>query len=60
MDLAKLDTPALVKLLEHPNSWMRRKARRVLSEQTKISEDTLKSLTEAAYAKGNIEAFWTL
>ena len=60
MDLAKLDTPALVELLEHPNSWMRRKARRVLSEQTKVSQDALQALTEAAYAKGNIEAFWAL
>ena len=33
MDLAKLATPELVKLLEHPNNWMRRKARRVFIER---------------------------
>lgn len=32
MDLRKLDTTELVKLLEHPNIWQRRMAQRVLSE----------------------------
>ncbi|MFZ4766841.1 MAG: c-type cytochrome, partial [Roseimicrobium sp.] len=32
MDLSKLATPELVKLLEHPNNWMRRMARRMLAE----------------------------
>ncbi len=60
MDLSKLSTPELVKLLEHPNNWMRRKARRVLVEQTKFSGEALQSLSNAAYTKGNIEAFWAL
>lgn len=38
MDLSKLSTPELVKLLEHPNNWMRRKARRVLVESEKYDE----------------------
>lgn len=32
-DLSKLSTPELVKLLEHPNNWMRRMARRMLVEK---------------------------
>jgi putative heme-binding domain-containing protein len=34
MDLQKLPTSDLVRLLEHPNSWMRRTARRMLVEKT--------------------------
>lgn len=33
MNLAKLDSPDLVKLLEHPNVWQRRMAQRLLSER---------------------------
>ncbi len=33
MDLAKLSTPELVKLLEHPNNWMRRRASRLIAER---------------------------
>jgi putative membrane-bound dehydrogenase-like protein len=62
MDLAKLDAPALVKLLEHPNSWMRRKARRGLSEQH--AEDTRETLLQIAKSdapvSARLEAIWTL
>ncbi|MFZ4768180.1 MAG: c-type cytochrome, partial [Roseimicrobium sp.] len=59
MDLAKLDTPALVKLLEHPNSWMRRKARRVLGERKDPASEAL-IWDLAAKDAANLDPLWTL
>jgi len=63
MDLAKLDAPALVKLLGDSNNWMRRMARRELVERPKLGEaasklanDTVKEST----GQFSREAFWTL
>jgi putative membrane-bound dehydrogenase-like protein len=59
MDLAKLDTPALVKLLEHPNSWMRRKARRVLVERKDPASEAL-IWDLVAMDAANLDPLWTL
>ena len=37
LDLAKLPTEELVKTLDHPNNWMRRKAQRILSERNALT-----------------------
>jgi len=62
MDLAKLSTPELVKLLEHPNNWMRRKARRVLSERrdlmARFEMDNM--VTVGTSEVGQTEALWAL
>lgn len=44
MDLTKLSPSELVKLLEHPNNWMRRKARRVMGE-TKSADEAVKMMS---------------
>jgi putative heme-binding domain-containing protein len=59
MDLAKLDTPALVKLLEHPNSWMQRKARRVLGERKDAASEAL-IWDLVAKDPANLDPLWTL
>jgi len=59
MDLTKLDTPALVKLLEHPNSWMRRKARRVLVEKKDAASEAL-IWDLVAKDPANLDPLWTL
>lgn len=68
MDLSKLGTPALVKLLEHPNNWMRRWARRELVEklaqakpaQIEEASRLLEKLVTSDLATGvRLEALWT-
>ncbi|MEY4484255.1 MAG: hypothetical protein RL693_1707 [Verrucomicrobiota bacterium] len=59
-DLSKLATPELVKLLEHPNNWMRRMARRMLVERVNFTEPELVALNELAFKTNNLDAFWTL
>lgn len=62
MDLKKLSAPKLVKLLEHPNSWMRRMARRMLVE--KGDDDATGLLREQVRTNESstfrTEAAWTL
>lgn len=64
MDLAKRSTPELVKLLEHPNNWMRRMARRMLVERGRLTQAELDTLNQewlaAAESNHGIEALWTL
>jgi putative membrane-bound dehydrogenase-like protein len=63
LDLGKLPSTELVKLLEHPNNWMRRMARRMLVENGELV-DTQAALTallkEGAEPRSQIEALWTL
>lgn len=58
MDLNKLFTDELVKLLEHPNSWMRRMARRVLAERR--SEDVMQLLADQEPQTQSLDTFWLL
>ena len=62
MDLGKLPSPELVKLLGHANSWQRRTAQRVLTERkdgaTKTDLATL--LHNGATLEGRLAALWTL
>ena len=60
LDLKKLETADLVKVLEHSNSWMRRTARRMLKEAGRYPQEVLDELNKKAYAGKNLEAFWTL
>lgn len=61
LDLKKLSTGELVKLLEHTNSWMRRNARRVLAErQDGSSKALLVALTKSKDASRRFEALCTL
>lgn len=63
LDLKKLDTPELVKTLEHPNNWMRRMARRMLVERedASLAESLAESATKDSKAIAHrLEAVWTL
>ena len=62
MDLKKLSTPELVKLLEHPNNWMRRTARRMLVENKDATAETplMNLLTSTSHPGTRAEVFWTL
>ncbi len=72
MDLRKLKSEELVKLLEHPNVWQRKTAQRVLSEkiitdrnvQQSVSAQTLTQLTKALNdgksSDAGRNALWTL
>jgi putative membrane-bound dehydrogenase-like protein len=65
MNLTKLSTVELVKVLEHPNNWMRRMARRLLGERMDgriaLSEDaaSLRSIfSDDSSAPGSREVLW--
>ncbi|MEZ5384803.1 MAG: c-type cytochrome [Prosthecobacter sp.] len=68
LDLKKLATADLVKILEHPNNWMRRMARRMLVERAARSDmtwaDETKQMLEG-FVKGHkqlptrLEALWS-
>ena len=68
MDLKKLSSLELVKLLEHPNNWQRRMAQRLLSERrdlpgaNTLHEDTpLHTLMETGSTlEARLAALWTL
>jgi hypothetical protein len=65
MNLGKLSTPELVKMLGDSNNWVRRMARRVLVErdtvQHKIAEPLLRTLIDSAPDSiSKQEAFWAL
>lgn len=64
MDLAKLSTSELVKLLGDSNNWMRRMARRMLVEKRlqDASQSALESLASDVKnpASVRLEALWTL
>ncbi|MBI3879357.1 MAG: c-type cytochrome [Verrucomicrobia bacterium] len=62
MDLAKLSSRDLVKLLAHPNIWQRRTAQRILNERR---DDTVQGELQKLFAGGatldaRLAAFWTL
>lgn len=61
MDLKKLETPELVMLLEHPNNWMRRTARRMLVERKdNQAKATLETQAKSADSRLQFEALCTL
>ncbi len=65
MDLSKLTTPELVKLLGNSNNWMRRMARRMLVENDSVGLDQVKEMSElvrgeAAGLERTMETFWAL
>jgi putative heme-binding domain-containing protein len=63
MDLKKLATPELVKLLEHSNSWMRRMARRMIVERkdSKAKEPLQEVVRDASRPMpARLESLWTL
>lgn len=63
MDLSRLSTEALVKLLEHPNIWQRRMAQRLLSERkdTKAFPPLMTLLSKASQPLGTrLSALWTM
>jgi putative heme-binding domain-containing protein len=62
MDLAKLSTPELVKLLEHPNNWMRRWARRVLVERQDVEATVaaISKIPDDAAIATKMDSFWTV
>jgi putative heme-binding domain-containing protein len=62
MNLQKLSTPELVKLLENSNSWMRRTARRMLVERKdETAAPLLLALLDTAGAPSlRLESLWTL
>jgi putative membrane-bound dehydrogenase-like protein len=62
MDLAKLPSAELVKLLAHPNVWSRRMAQRVLNGRR---DDTVQGQLQQLFANDSaldarLAAFWTL
>ena len=62
MDLAKLSSSELVKLLEHPNNWQRRSAQRLLNERR---DDKIQGQLQSLFNTGKnldqrLAAFWTL
>ena len=62
MDLAKLGTEELVKLLAHPNIWQRKTAERLLAERRDpASKEPLKALlTSGETLEARLFALWTL
>ncbi len=60
MDLSKLSTMELVKLLGESNNWMRRWARRELVERNKLTQAELGELNRLAFDVQKLDAFWTL
>ena len=62
MDLSKLTTPELVKLLGHSNNWMRRMARRQLVERKDEKAKTLLRDVVQSSSEGHtrLEALWAL
>lgn len=68
MDLARLGSPELVKLLEHPNNWQRRTAQRLLSERRDLpGSNTLHDDTalhvmmkKGPTLEARLAALWTL
>lgn len=69
MDLAKLSSLELVKLLEHPNNWQRRMAQRLLSERkndlpggdtTHPSTVLHDLMTKGQSVEARLAALWTL
>lgn len=61
MDLQKLGTADLVKLLEHSNSWMRRLARRMLAERKdEQAKDALVAMAKSSDARLRFDALCTL
>ncbi len=60
-DLAKLTSAELVKLLDHPNSWQRGEARRLLAERRdKAVVPQLKRLALSNTDNLALDALWTL
>lgn len=60
-DLKKLATTELVKILEHPNNWMRRMARRMLVErEDENSWQTLRANVAKKDSALRAESWWTL
>ncbi len=62
MDLGKLSSAELVKMLEHPNSWQRRSAQRLLNERR---DNTVQGQLQNLFATGKsldsrLAAFWTM
>ena len=61
MDLAKLETPALVKLLGNSNNWMRRWAGRELVERKDArARPLIESLARSDQPSLRLESLWTL
>jgi len=62
MDLKKLSSAQLVALLEHPNSWHRRTAQRLLSERrdTRVKPDLLALYKNGKSLEARLAALWTL
>jgi putative membrane-bound dehydrogenase-like protein len=63
VDLQKLSEADLIKLMEHPNEWYARHARRILQERG-LTDAGVKSLTETILGSGSetvrLRAMWTL
>jgi putative heme-binding domain-containing protein len=59
-DLGALDAEALIKLLEHPNVWFVRKARRLLAERraAKALEQPLQAVREGLGGRKGLEILW--
>jgi putative membrane-bound dehydrogenase-like protein len=62
MNLAKLTSEELVKLLGHPNIWQRRMAQRILSERrdSAVKPAIEKLLHEGKTLEARLTALWTL
>ncbi|HSH95999.1 MAG TPA: PVC-type heme-binding CxxCH protein, partial [Roseimicrobium sp.] len=62
MDLAKLGSKELVKLLAHPNIWQRRTAQRLLTERrdNTVMGDLQKLLANGPTPEARLAALWTL
>lgn len=62
MNLAKLGTGELVKLLSHPNSWQRRMAQRVLAERadSKAKPELVRLAKDLVPLEPRLAALWTL
>ncbi|MEO8426680.1 MAG: PVC-type heme-binding CxxCH protein [Verrucomicrobiota bacterium] len=62
MDLSRLNTSELVKVLEHPNVWQRRQAQRLLSERQNVAAKPLleKLLAQGSTLEARLAALWSL
>jgi len=60
-DLSKLDENKLLKLLEHPNRWVRRRAVLEIGWQGKVSlQAALEKKVQANLSQASLEALWAL
>lgn len=61
-DLSKKSSAELVSLLDHPNEWHARVARRILTERedTSVADELLRRAADPGDSRRALEAFWTL